>query len=373
MAGVTAIQGVDETLKEIGKQAVAALNPKPEVTVGTLDRDDDDLRLNWFLYRVSPNPAFRNMEPPRTGWRSSRGRPPLALTLSYMLTAFPAAATNGGDQEQFAHAGLVAIMRALHENAIIGEGEPVLSALATPLVEPLRITMDDLDLEAVSKIWTAVSKPLRLSVGYEVSLVVVDSTLRHTPGPPVRERRAIVVPSLGPRLRAVEPARASQGDDIAVRAEGLVAGTAFTLARQPDDPPGTGDWAMVVGAGPAPGTVVLQLPRPDLAPGTRRLDATTTEAGLPVGRDSIGLTIVPRVTPPAAPLATGTPVTLDTLHAAPDVEVFLDGTALASADVAFASPTQVGVTLPAATPAGPVTMMLRAGRVAGPEVEVSVA
>jgi uncharacterized protein (TIGR03437 family) len=119
--------------------------------------------------------------------------------------------------------------------------------------------------------------------------------------------------------------------------------------------------------------VVLRLPRADLAPGTRRLDATTTEAGLPVGRDSIGLTVVPRVTPPAAALATGTPVTLDTLHAAPDVEVFLDGAALASASVAFASPTQVDVTLPAATPAGTVTLMLRAGKVAGPEVEVTVA
>ena len=34
--------------------------------------DTDDLRLNWFLYRISPNASYWNMEPPATGWR----RPP---------------------------------------------------------------------------------------------------------------------------------------------------------------------------------------------------------------------------------------------------------------------------------------------------------
>ena len=141
MSTVKAIQGVDDTLKKLVADAVVALAPKPAVTIGALDRDSDELRLNWFLYRVSPNAAYRNMEPPQTGWKTSRGRPPLALQLSYLLTAFPAAATNGGDQEQFAHAGLGAAMRALHENAIVTDADPALSPLARPLVEPLRICL----------------------------------------------------------------------------------------------------------------------------------------------------------------------------------------------------------------------------------------
>jgi hypothetical protein len=175
MAGITAIQGVDDTLKKLTTDAVASLSPKPEVTVGPLDRDSDELRLNWFLYRIGPNAAYRNMEPPATGWRTAYGRPPLALTLHYLLTAFPSSATNGGDQEQFAHAALAAAMQALHGNAIVGESDPKLSPLAKPLVEPLRITPDSLDLEALSKLWTATTQPLRLSIGYEVSLVVVDA------------------------------------------------------------------------------------------------------------------------------------------------------------------------------------------------------
>jgi hypothetical protein len=374
MGTVTAIQGVDDTLKKIATDAVAGLSPKPAITVGPLDRDDDELRLNWFLYRVGPNPAFRNMEPPATGWKTRRGNPPLALELSYLLTAFPASTTNGGDQEQFAHAGLAATMRALHENAIVTEAAPELSPLAKPLVEPLRITLDALDLEAITKIWTAASKPLRLSVGYEVSLVVVDATEAFAPGPPVRTRRVAVTPSMGPRLLSVDPPRITHGVDTTVRATGLTAGVTFLLAREPDDPAGPAEgWAMTVVPDPPSGTVVLRLPRDDLAAGARRLDAVALEDGLPAGRDSIGITVVPVVTGPATPVATNTPVGLDTAHAAADVEVFVGGVRLDPADVTFQSATQVEVTIPAATPSGPTDVGLRANKVAGPAAPLTIA
>jgi hypothetical protein len=376
MAGITAIQGVDDTLKKLTTDAVASLSPKPDVTVGPLDRDGDDLRLNWFLYRISPNDAYRNMEPPATGWRTARGRPPLALRLQYLLTAFPSSATNGGDQEQFAHVALTATMQALHANAILGEGDPATSALAKPLVEPLRIALDALDLESLSKLWTATTQPLRLSVGYDVSLVVVDSPDAHAAGPPVKERRVVVAPTMGPRLRSVDPARVSFGDELLVTAEGLTAGAAFTLAREAADPAGPASgWPMpAVPTPPAPpGTARLALPRADLAPGARRLDVIATEGGLPLGHDSIGVSIVPVVTGPSTPLTTTGPVDVDTAHAAADVEVFLAGRALDPAAVAFVSATRVRLTLPATTPAGPAEIVLRAGKVAGPAAIVEVA
>lgn len=373
MAGVQAIQGVDDTLRGVSTAAVAALVPKPKVTVGPLDGDDDELRLNWFLYRVSPNTAFSNMEPPQTGWHTARGRPPLALRLSYLLSAFPAKTAADGDQEQFAHAAIAAVMRALHEHAIITEGEPVLSPLAQPLVEPLRVAMENLDLEAVTKLWTAATAPIRLSVGYEVSLVIVDSETDHSAGPPVRTRRVAVAPSLGPRLESVTPARVSAGVDIAVAGNGLTSATVFTVAREPGDPSGTNDWPMTVVPGAPPGQVLLRLPDDRLAPGPRRLDAAATESGLPLGRDSIGLTVVPAVEAPAAPLQRGVPITLETVHAASDVEVFVGGAAIDATDVTFVSPTEVEVTIPAATPAGPTELLLRAAKVAGPPTEVTVA
>ncbi len=376
MAGISAIQGVDDTLKTVVDGAVDDLLPKPLVTVGPLDRDHDGLRLNWFLYRIVPNAAFRNMEPPQTGWRTARGNPPLALTLQYLLSAFPAAPTDAGDQDQFAHIALAAAMQALHANAIIGDGHPALALSAGPLVEPLRISLESLDLESLSKLWTATTDPLRLSVGYQVGLVTVDSLDEHVAGPPVRTRRLAVVPSMGPHITSVDPQRASFGDELLVAVNGLSTGATFSLARDPRDPPGpAGGWPMLeISAPPAPpGHVRLGLPRGDLAPGPRRLDVTVVDSGLPFGSDSIGLTVVPLVTGPAGPLAKGVPLALDTAHGAPDVEVFLDGARLDVAAAPAPTATELTVTIGPATPAGPATIALRAGKVAGPDVTVEVA
>jgi len=374
MSTTTAIQGVDDILRKLATDAVAALVPKPDISVGPLDRDDDGLRLNWFLYRVSPDPSYRNMEPPRTGWRTARGSPPLALRLSYLLSAFPAKPTLDGDQEQFAHLGLAAVMRAVHENGVIGDSSPVLTpALATlvdPLIEPLRIVLETLDLESLTKIWTSASRPIRLSVGYEVSVVLVQPTKTHVAGPPVKTRRIAVAPSMGPRFVSVSPARASLGDDIDAELKGLTTGAAFTLVHEPEDPAGP-DWAMTVLTGAPPGHVRLHLPDGRITPGLRQLDVSASDSGLPIGRDSIGITVVPAVTGPATPLAKGVPVILQTVHAAADVEVFLRGRSLAQ--VTFISPTQVRVTIPPATTSGPAEILLRAGKVAGPTRNVTVA
>jgi hypothetical protein len=143
---------------------------------------------------------------------------PLALQLQYLLTAFSATTTNGGDQEQFAHAALAAAMQALHANGVVGDSNPSLSPLAKPLVEPLRITLDSLDLESISKLWTATTQPLRLSVGYDVSLVVVDALDEHG-GPPRPRSPARRRADHGPRLQSVDPPRISFGDEVLVSVE----------------------------------------------------------------------------------------------------------------------------------------------------------
>lgn len=367
MAGITAIHGVDDTLKTIAKAAVTSLDKVPTVTVGPL-KGADTLSVNWFLYRISPNPAYRNMEPPRTGWRTARGKPPLALQLHYLLTAFPGGGTTDGDHEQFSHGALAAVMNALHENAIVGEQDPALSEQAKPLVEPLRITLEPLDLEALSKLWTAAGEPLRLSVGYEVSLVTVDPEETYAAGPPVLAPRAIVA-SMGPRLLSVSPGRTTAADELSVEVENATVAAAYTLAPVDGDPPlpaGASAWTLAVLRSDGPTTVVLRLPGADLAPGARRLDVTETEGAIATGRDSIGLTIVPAITGPAGTVAPGDTVTLATEHAAADVEVFLGGRPLPAASVAFVSAQSVRIVVPADATVGPALLSLRAAKVAGP-------
>lgn len=371
MAGISAIHGVDDTLKKISKDAVDVITPTaPGVTIGSLDAGGTEARVNWFLYRIAPHLAFRNMEPPRTGWRTARGRPQLALELHYLLTAFPGSGVTDGDHEQFSHAAVAAVMQALNRHAVIAEGDPVLSSQATPLLEPLRITLESLDLEALSKIWTAAKETMRLSVGYQVSLVTVeDPEDRHTAGPPVSTRRVAVAPTLGPRFVAVNPARTSAGAELSAELDGLTAGAAFAIAREREDPAGGPDWGVTLVRPDGPRRVVLRLDHSNLAPGARRLEVRASENGLAVGQDSIGLTLVPRITAAPASAAAGADVTLTTAHAAPDVEVFLRGEAVSAPAVHYVSPTEVRVTVPPAAVTGPAQLTLRAGKTAGPAYE----
>lgn len=368
MAGIRAIEGVHNTLVTIAANAVVALVPRPAVTVGPLDRDHDGIRLNWFLYSVRSNPAYSNMEPPRTGSRTARGNPPLALELGYVLTAHPGTLTLTGEQTQFVDRGLTAVMQALHDRPIIGEGEVDLAPEAAPLIEPLRITMDSLDLESVTKIWTAASQSMRTTVGYRVSLAIVETTRVHVPGPPVRVRRVGVAPSMGPRFESVTPVRASTATNLTVVVSGAVGTPAFSIRREPDDPAGSGDWPLGATA-VAPGRFDVQLVPADLAPGARQLSVVGTVDGLPAGGDRTGVTLVPTIVATSGPIAAGGTVTLTTAHVVSTAEVFLDGVRLDDTDVTVVSPTQVDVVVPAATTTGSHRLMLRSAQTAGPDFD----
>jgi hypothetical protein len=370
MTAASAIQVVDDTLRRLADAGLddVPMNPKPDVTVGPLDRQADGTRLNWFLYAIEPNPSFRNMEPPRTGSHTARGAPPLALVLRYLLTAYGETPTLTGDQDQISHVALAAAMRKLHEHSIIAAASPFLPGPA-PLVEPIRIALETLDLDALSKLWTAASQPMRLSVGYVVSLTVIEQQQAFQPGPPVRERRVFVVPGAGPRWRSVEPARIGADLPTVAEVDGTTSGTVFRLPATDDDPAGApaDGWPMAVISRDAAGAV-LRLPRHDLAPGIRRLDASTSVDGLGAGTDSIALTVVPTVLSTGSPVTAGAPLTLTTAHCAPDTEVFLDATRITPTAV---TPTSVQFTMPA-TSSGPRLLSLRSHRVAGPTFPVTV-
>lgn len=370
MGGVASIQGVDNTLRLITKSAVSGLETSSgsrlavQVTVGPLDRDETDLRLNWFLYRVAPNAAYANSEPPRSGWRGARGRPPLSLELHYLLSAHPGrlVALGDGEEDQFAHLALTAVMARLHANAVLTEAEvpPAARGQVAPLVEPLRITMEKLDLETLTKLWS--SRAMRLSVGYAVRLVVVDAGARHVAGPPVREPRVGVLAGTGLRLAPAGPVRLSAGADVRMGVRGTGTG-AYTLDRRVEDPAGpAGGWPLTVTQKGGEG-VALRLSEAGLAPGERLLRVRVTDGAGP--QDAVGVTVVPLPTVTGVAAARKASVRLAVAHAAPDVEAFLAGRPMPAR---YISATEVEVTVPDTAPTGPVELSLRAGRVAGPGV-----
>lgn len=145
-------------------------------------------QLNLFLYQILPSAAWRNMNIPTQVMPGETGTPPLALTLHYLITAF------GRDNDTtlpYGHHLLGKAMSILYDHALLGPDE--IRLYATPSfpsnnldqqVERVRITLQPLTLDEIAKLWSGLVTQYRLSVGYEVSVMLIDSTApKKTPLP----------------------------------------------------------------------------------------------------------------------------------------------------------------------------------------------
>jgi hypothetical protein len=371
------LTGVDTVLTSMTRDAVG---PDVTVTTGPLDRPVGGVRLNWFLYRITPNVALMNMEPPQTGWTTRLGRPPLALTLHYMLSADPGELSANGNEMPAAHDALTAVMMLLNEHAILGPDTVIMSSpdrsvsqvtsALDGLVEPLRITLDPVPLETITAIWASGLKSLRLSVAYKVSLVTVPSPVPFEPGPPVQQPVVSVSPSVGPQITAVAPQVISFGRPLTISLTGTTETIAVTLSRSDGDPDGTGPWLLTIT--PVPGGLQADIPSPELVPGPRVLTVTDLAGAWPAGSDTARVTVAPVITA-AATLQAGTAVTLQAAHVLADGQVAFLGL---TADYTLTSPTSVTVTVPAgvADYAGTnIPVSIQSGTVTGPPADLAVA
>ena len=328
------LSGVDDVLLAMTRDAVGTT---VGVTSGPLDRPVTGARLNWFLYRITPAPALMNMEPPQTGWRTPRGKPPLALTLHYLLAADPGELTPTGNEMGVAHDGLINVMALLNEHAVLGPDTLITASPARTvsqvtgaldaLVEPLRITLDQVPLETITGLWASGLKSLRLSVAYQVSLVIVPSPVSFVPGPPVQERHVAVSPTMGPAITTVQPALVSFGDEITVAATGLGPDLLVTLSRADGDPGlGPADWALAVTRTRT--GLTTKLPNFQLVPGRRALTITNQSNNLPAGVDGAALTVAPAVLSGPAALVRGSTATLTVAHVLDEGRVAFGGLAV---------------------------------------------
>jgi hypothetical protein len=364
------------------------------VTTGPLDRPVNTARLNWFLYRISPAVALANMEPPQIGWTTRRGRPPLALTLHYLLSADPGEMRTTGNEISAAHDALTSVMMLLHQQAILGPDTLITSSPAQTvsqvtsaldgLAEPLRITLDPVPPETITAVWASGLKSMRLSVAYQVSLVTASSPVPFEPGPPVQEPVVTVSPAVGPQITAVAPQLISFGRPVTISLTGTTGTAAVTLSRSDGDPndpadgrpdPGTthstGPWQLATI--PVPGGLQVVLPSAQLVPGRRVLTVTNLVGDWPAGSDHTPLTVAPAITAAAAPLQPGAIATLQVSHALAEGRVAFLGI---TADYTLASPTSVTVTVPpgvAAYAGTDIPVSVESGTIAGPPTDLAVA
>lgn len=161
---------VSESLQEllVGEWS---LQPPPSVTILAPDEPAGDPRVNLFFYRVAENAFLKNRD-----WQLKPGSsdklvaPPLALNLSYLLTAYAPNDVHTGNAT--AHEMLGEAMRVLHEHPVVPD--EYLTAGLRGAVEELRVVHVPLQLEELRGIWGTFS-PFRPSACYEISVVEIDS------------------------------------------------------------------------------------------------------------------------------------------------------------------------------------------------------
>ncbi len=188
----------------------------PNTTVTTLrpDRVQNPLAdptVNLFLYAVTPDPSFRNVDLPT---RSSNGRLTagnrVALDMHYLLTFH-------GDDATLVPQRLLAITaRTLHAHPVLTAQmirDTVADAATFPFLagadldqadEPVRITPAPLTLEETSKFWAMFPQTSAApSLSYIAAAVLVAAEAQPAAGPPVRLRNVYVVPAAQPFIERV--------------------------------------------------------------------------------------------------------------------------------------------------------------------------
>jgi hypothetical protein len=198
MSGPLALGAVSAVLRNLLDNGMVDAGPAvgsvkvTAVAPDSIKLDDPDAgpSLNLFLYRVSPNPGWRNVGQPTFGADGGRlANPPLALDLHYLLTAYGATDFHSEIMLGYAMAVLhgrpvldrAAIRRALDPGPVSGGILPpayqaVAASDLADQAEAVTVTMEPMDSEEMSRLWSAIQAHYRPTAGYLVSVVLIEAT-----------------------------------------------------------------------------------------------------------------------------------------------------------------------------------------------------
>jgi hypothetical protein len=206
MSDASVIQDTSLTLKALLEARLSGnAGASATVTVDSPHRGNhEELRVNLFLYNIVQDEGRRNSG----GWiplqRSATSQAfaaePLALRLYYLLTAF----ANDGLTE---HHLLGEAMQALYKHRRIPESLLKGTLKSSPVrAERVQLTLLNLDVDALQKIWGSQSEPMRSSVAYEVEAVFLDADEAGAEVRLVEERSVDIIPFPHPTIIAPEAA-----------------------------------------------------------------------------------------------------------------------------------------------------------------------
>jgi hypothetical protein len=252
MSDFTAIGGVSATFQSLLRDRMELPQGVPranlQVTVALPQADDvpaEETRVNLFLYRVTEDGALKNQMIPGEGHPSEYGHPPLSLVLHYLVTGYGATQDNGIVNETRSQFLLGSAMRVFHDHPIITDalvtvqapvGQTILHPSLRREFEKIKLCLDPISLEDLSKVWTALTRPYRLSAAYSVSVVQIESRRLKTLAAPVQTRRIHMAVTRRPEITAVYRTPVAPGEVIGdprahVLQELTIEGERFRAAR----------------------------------------------------------------------------------------------------------------------------------------------
>jgi hypothetical protein len=243
IAAVTlTLRNLLEPVKELSDASVIGsfpvdIAPTAEIVVNNLpldeayDFDNAKNQVNIFLYHVEHSANWRNMEIPGKTKNGESGHPPLGLNLYYIITAY-----GQNNNEIIGHLLLGKAMSILHDHPVFSRQEIQVAfpdSFLHEQIERVRITPQPISLDDISKLWTGFQTQYKLSIAYQVSVVLIESK-RPTRTPlPVLTRGAddkgvfvqpYVIPPF-PTLEAVQyPGRqhgVQPGDELLIKGHHL--------------------------------------------------------------------------------------------------------------------------------------------------------
>lgn len=324
MSNALAVAAVTATLRNLLQQGIQLEADLVDTTVTMTVPDraratsDTANQLNLFLYQVTPNAAWRNLDVPSRVRPGETGFPPLAINLYYLVTAYG----RDNDQSQpFSHELLGRAMSILHDHPVLG-GDEIAAALPGndlyAQIERIRFTLQPLGVEEIYRLWTGFQTPYRTSVSYEATVVLIDSS-RATSAPlPVLTRGrpayfggqadggAVVVPSvLPPAIATILPsASAVFGQTLTLQGSRLSGDAIFVsivspsltapvvVTAQPGATDGSVSFTVPTGPQPIPGSTLTQ-PFPA---GLYSVGVTVTHAGITFSSNALPLALGPKIT-----------------------------------------------------------------------------
>jgi hypothetical protein len=171
MSDYTAIRAVTNTLRDLlvdnitnsadpGLAGVAIHLSSPREM-----REDNVTGVSLWLYRVSRNAYTLNHPPERPAPNRLR-HPALPMDLYYLVTPM----TDAPADEQLL---LGRVLQVFHDSGTL-RGALLRDTLAGT-DEQLRLTLEPLSLEELTRVWHALNEPYQLSSSYLVQLVEIDS------------------------------------------------------------------------------------------------------------------------------------------------------------------------------------------------------